>query len=100
MSTTAHPSSRDRAATHRTAEYVRTPYLIAYFAAVIGAFLASAVLGAHDLGAHGPWLFVALLAVGCALSRAGETPARATVPADEPGDVPVRSLVLVKNPES
>jgi len=100
MSTTANTSNRNPAATHRTAEYVRTPYLIAYLAAVIGAFLASAALGAHDLGAHGPWLFVALLAVGYALSRAGETPAMATVPANESGDVPVRSLVLVKDTES
>jgi hypothetical protein len=100
MSTTANPSSSNRTITDRTTESVRTPYLIAYLVAVIGGFLASAALDFHDLGVQGPWFFVALLAVGCALSRAGVTPAAATAGSSEPGGVPVRSLALVRNPES
>jgi hypothetical protein len=100
MSATPNPSSSNRANTDRTRASVGTPYLVAYFATAIGAFVGSAVLGSPGLGVHGPWLFVGLLAVGCALSRAGVTPEPATAPASEPVDVRGRSLVLVKDLKS
>lgn len=58
---------------------VGTPGLVAYFASVIGVFLASAVVGVRGPEAVEVWFFVAMLTVGYALSRAGSpAPAAAT----------------------
>jgi C4-dicarboxylate transporter len=102
MSTTANPSSSNYTNPDRPRASVGTPYLVAYFAAVIGALLSSAVLGSPGLGVHGPWFFVGLLALGCALGRAGMTQTAAPAPAmaSESSDAPVRTRVLVKDPES
>lgn len=67
------PTRRPARATEAS---VRTPAVIAYFAAVIALFLVSAVLDSRGFGAQEVWLFVALLTGGYALSRAG-TPAAA-----------------------
>lgn len=45
------------------------PELVAYFASVIGVFLASAVAGAGDVGPREAWFFVALLTIGYTFSR-------------------------------
>jgi hypothetical protein len=68
-----------RRPTRTTEASVRIPAVIAYFAAVIGLFLVSAVVDARGFGSQEVWLFVALLTGGYALSRAG-TPAAAATP--------------------
>jgi hypothetical protein len=84
MSMTGNTLKRDHQAPTRrparaTEASVRTPAVIAYFAAVIGLFLVSAVLDSRGFGAQEVWLFVALLTGGYALSRVG-TPAAAVTP--------------------
>ena len=71
------------APTRQTAEArtgsVGTLELVAYFASVIGVFLVSALVGGGGSEAVEAWFFVALLAFGYALSRAGSpSPAAAT----------------------
>ena len=65
----SHPASpgRDRAAQGRD----HTPELVAYFASVIGVFLASAVAGAGAPGRPEALFFVALLTIGYTFSRIG-----------------------------
>ena len=84
MSTTRNAPNGDRHARTRqtvkaTKGSVGTFELIAYFGSVIGVFLASALMGSRGSEAVEAWFFVALLAFGYALSRAGSpTPAAAT----------------------
>ena len=77
------PNGNHAAPTHQTAEATKgsvgTLELVAYFASVIGVFLASAVVDVRGSAAIEGWFFVALLAVGYALSRVGSpTPVAAT----------------------
>jgi hypothetical protein len=84
MSTTRNTPNGDRHARTRhavqaTRGSVGTLELVAYFGSVIGVFLASALMGSRGSEAVEAWFFVALLAFGYALSRAGSpTPAAAT----------------------
>jgi hypothetical protein len=71
---------------------VRTPVVIAYFAAVIGVFLVSAVVGSRGFGTQEVWFFVALLTGGYALSRTGVPAAAATACRhDDSGRIPHRT---------
>ena len=77
------PNGNHAAPTRQTVEATKgsvgTLELVAYFASVIGVFLGSAVVGVRGTAAVEAWFFVALLAFGYALSRAGSpTPAAAT----------------------
>ena len=77
------PSGNHDAPTRQTVEAttgsVGTLELVAYFATVIGVFLTMAVVGGLGAEAVEAWLFLALLAFGYALSRAGSpSPAAAT----------------------
>ena len=77
------PNGNQAAPTRQTVEATKgsvgTLELVAYFVSVIGMFLASAVVGGRGSEAVEAWFFVALLAFGYALSRAGSpTPAAAT----------------------
>ena len=71
------PSADHHAPTRQTVEAttgsVGTLELVAYFATVIGVFLALAVVGGRGSEAVEAWFFVALLAFGYALSRARPT---------------------------
>ena len=84
MSTTRNTPNGDRLARTRhtvqaTKGSVGTLELVAYFGSVIGVFLASALMDSRGSEAVEAWFFVALLAFGYALSRAGSpTPAAAT----------------------
>ena len=77
------PNSNHHALTRQTVEATKRPVgtleLVAYFATVIGLFLTLAVVGGPGAEAVEAWFFVALLAFGYALSRAGSpSPAAAT----------------------
>ena len=69
------PNHIHHAPTRQTVEATKrsvgTLELVAYFASVIGVFLGSAVVGVRGTAAVEAWFFVALLAFGYALSRAG-----------------------------
>jgi hypothetical protein len=60
-----HASPREH--TPRGADHA--PELVAYFASVIGVFLASALVGDEKPGSLEPWFFVALLTIGYTFSR-------------------------------
>jgi hypothetical protein len=72
-----HHDAPTRQPGRATKPSVRTPALIVYFAAAIGVFLLSAVVGHRGFGTQEVWFFVALLTGGYALSRT-RTPAAAT----------------------
>lgn len=77
------PNGKHAAPTRRTVEATKgavgTLELVAYFGSVIGVFLASTLMGSRGSEAVEAWFFVALLAFGYALSRAGSpTPVAAT----------------------
>lgn len=84
MSTTRNTPNGNHPAPNRqtvkpTKGSVGTLELVAYFGSVIGVFLASALMDSRGSEAVEAWFFVALLAFGYALSRAGSpTPAAAT----------------------
>jgi len=71
MTTTgsSQPTSPGREGTARASDH--TAELVAYFASVIGVFLASALVGAQRPGSLEPWFFVALLTIGYTFSRTG-----------------------------
>jgi hypothetical protein len=86
--TRSTPSGNPHAPTREPGEAttgsVGTLELVAYFATVIGVFLAMAVVGGPGAEAVEAWFFVGLLAFGYALSRAGSpTPAASTVTGDQ-----------------
>jgi hypothetical protein len=75
----SHHDAPTRQRVEATTGSVGTLELVAYFATVIGVFLTMAVVGDRGSESVEAWLFVALLAFGYALSRAGSpSPATAT----------------------
>lgn len=83
------PNGNHHAPTRQTVEATKgsvgTLELVAYFATVIGVFLTMAVVGGPGAEPVEAWFFVALLAFGYALSRAGSPgPAAATESSAQP----------------
>jgi hypothetical protein len=79
--------------------WVLSAVLAAYFVAVIGLFVTTTVVRAREMGGWEPWLFVALLILGCIASRMPTSPAappstntfedrRCHRPPRSPGQVP------------
>jgi hypothetical protein len=69
MTTTGSSYSASGGRTNGAGGADRTPELVAYFASVIGVFLASALVRADKPGSLEPWFFVGLLTLGYAFSR-------------------------------